>query len=92
MNDLPMTGEWYCIAGQEEPFQVVAVDEEHGLIEVQHLDGDIEEYEVEEWEMLDLMEIEPPEDGSGPYDNYSYDEDDEKDEIPDGFSLVDEEE
>jgi len=92
MNDLPMAGEWYCIIGQEEPFQVVAIDEESSLVEVQHLDGDIEEYEIEEWEALDLEEIEPPEDSSAPYDNYSYDEDEEGEEIPDGFSLLGEEE
>ena len=91
MNDLPGVGEWYCVIGQEEPFQVVAVDDEIGLVEVQHLDGDIEEYEIDEWYALDLLEVTQPEDSSAPYDTASYDEESEE-EIPDGFYLIDEEE
>lgn len=64
---LPRVGEWYADA-QGITFEVVAVDEEDGSIEVQYFDGTVTEYDSEAWQELHLREVDPPEDWSGSLD------------------------
>ena len=65
----PGIGEWYRLNGGQL-FEVVAVDDDDGTIEIQYFDGAVEEMDVEDWEVqwdegaLEAAE-EPPEDGSG---------------------------
>jgi hypothetical protein len=49
-------------------FEVVAVDEEDGTIEIQQFDGTIGEVEIENWPQLLLVEVSAPEDWSGSVD------------------------
>lgn len=49
-------------------FEVVAIDEEDGTIEVQHFDGTVEEIDLEAWEESVFESVEPPEDYSGSFD------------------------
>ena len=49
-------------------FEVVAVDEDDRTIEIQHFDGTVEEFEVDAWNELPLVEVQPPEDWSGSVD------------------------
>ncbi len=49
-------------------FEVVAVDEEDGTIEIQQFDGTIGEVEIENWPQLLLVEVSAPEDWSGAVD------------------------
>jgi len=63
----PVIGDWYKNAlGQS--FEIVAIDETDGTIEVQFYDGELAEFDMETWEMLELAPIAPPEDWSAPYD------------------------
>ena len=39
----PVPGQWYENLEEEEPFRVLSVDEDSELIEIEYLDGDIEE-------------------------------------------------
>lgn len=58
----PLIGNWYQELETGQIFEVVAVDEKHGTIEVQFGDGDIGEYDVDMWESMSLAESEAPED------------------------------
>jgi hypothetical protein len=74
----PTVGDWYRIRGGES-FEVVALDEEGGQIEMQYFDGTVEEMELDDWiEQADARVIEtaePPEDWSGSVDMDPLDDD-----------------
>lgn len=71
MSAQPDIGEWYRIRGGDQ-FEVVAVDEDDGTVEVQYFDGTVEELDLGDWEAQrangDLAEAEAPEDGKGSAD------------------------
>ena len=64
----PIVGNWYQRLDKGQEFQVVAVDEETGLVEMQHFDGDLEEMDLDTWCELEILPIEEPENWSGPVD------------------------
>ena len=70
----PVEGSWYHHLDMGQDFMVVDVNEREGTVDIQHFDGDIEELEMEEWEEMDLEEIEPPEDWTGPLDDLESDD------------------
>jgi hypothetical protein len=43
----PRIGDWYRSHGQQ--FEVVAIDDSEGVVEIQHADGDIEEMDLDDW-------------------------------------------
>ena len=60
-------GNWFrTIEG--EKLEVVAYDQDDGVIEVQFYDGTVEEYDLDDWEELEAVPIAPPEDWAGSYD------------------------
>lgn len=67
----PGIGDWYRLNGGEL-FEVVAVDEDDGTIEIQYFDGTVEEMDVDDWnaqwEDGALEAAEAPEDWSGSVD------------------------
>lgn len=63
----PTIGGWYRRPGGTL-FEVVAVDEDDGTIEIQLYDGTISEIEIENWPNLLLVEVSAPEDWSGSVD------------------------
>jgi hypothetical protein len=77
MSAQPGIGEWYRIRGGGR-FEVVAVDEDDGTIEVQYSDGTLEELELSDWEAQNahggIEKMEAPDDWSGPSD-FDHDED-----------------
>ena len=70
----PIEENWYHHFGKDLDFMVVDVNENEATISIQYFDGDIEELEMEEWEEIDLEEIEPPEDWTGPLDELEADD------------------
>ena len=64
----PEIGHWYKSPEIPEYFEVVAIDEQSHHIEIQLFDGDLEEFDFEEWKILHIDEIEEPEDWSAPYE------------------------
>jgi len=70
----PIEGSWYHHLDKEQDFMVVDVNEREGTVDIQYFDGEIEELEMEEWEDIDLEEIEPPEDWAGPRDHLELDD------------------
>jgi hypothetical protein len=61
----PTVGQWYEDLENEETFQVLKVDEDKEIVEIQHLDGDLEELDVDGWAELDLDLTDEPEGWSG---------------------------
>jgi hypothetical protein len=49
-------------------FEVVAIDEEHKTVELQHFDATIESLEIEVWREIDIEPAHAPEDWSGSVD------------------------
>lgn len=58
----PGIGNWYQDAEAGVIFEVVAFDEEDGTVEVQHIDGEVEEYDLDSWREMRLTAVAPPED------------------------------
>jgi hypothetical protein len=67
----PVIGNWFKFKGSES-FEVVAIDDDDGTIELQYFDGTVEEMDIEDWqaehEAGNLEEVEPPEDWTGSVD------------------------
>jgi hypothetical protein len=68
----PIIGDWYR-DDLGQLFEIVAVDEHDGTIEVQFQDGAVAEYELEAWEAMDVRPADPPEDCYAPYDGQDKD-------------------
>jgi hypothetical protein len=64
---IPAIGDWYQAPGGVK-FEVVAVDDEDGSIDIQHFDGTVEELEFDAWEESEYLPADPPEDYSGSLD------------------------
>jgi hypothetical protein len=80
----PVPGQWYENLEEEESFRVLSVDEDSELVEIEYLDGDIEEIDIEAWHEMDLERTDEPEGWSEP------DEDEDEDEDDDDFDDEDE--
>jgi segregation and condensation protein B len=75
----PVPSQWYENVEEEESFRVLRVDEDSELIEIEYLDGDIEEIDLETWHEMDLERIEEPEGWSESDDEDAGEEEDEED-------------
>lgn len=73
----PIPGQWYENLEEEESFRVLTVDEDSELVEIEYLDGDIEEIDLESWHEMDLELTEQPEGWS---ESDEDDEDEDEDE------------
>ena len=57
----PVPGQWYENLEDEESFRVLTVDEDSELVEIEYLDGEIEEIDLETWHEMDLEQTDEPE-------------------------------
>lgn len=64
----PIREQWYVHTDKGQRFQVVAIDENTGTVEVQHFDGDVEEISLENWYQENIEISEAPENWSGAVD------------------------
>jgi len=84
-----VAGQWYENLEEEESFRVLTMDEDSELVEIEYLDGDIEEMDIESWHEMDLERIQQPEgwsesdDEDEADDDEDWDEDDDEDEDDD---------
>ena len=61
MEQEPIVGAFYQdVDGQT--FEVLAFDEDEGIIEIEYADGTVDEIDLETWYGMDLEEVEPEED------------------------------
>jgi len=80
----PVAGQWYENVEEEEQFRVLSVDEDSELVEIEYLDGDIEELDIESWHEMDLEKIAEPEGWSeSDEEDEEEEEDDDEDEDDD---------
>ena len=70
----PEIGQWYAHTDKGELFQVVGRDDESRTIEIQYVDGDLDEIDAESWATLALERAEPPEDETAPMDDIETDD------------------
>ena len=82
----PVSGQWYENLEDEESFRVLTVDEDSELVEIEYLDGEIEEIDLETWHEMDLDRTDEPEGWA------ESDEDDDEDEEEDEDEDEDDEE
>jgi len=80
----PVPGQWYENLEEEEPFRVLTMDEDSELVELEYLDGDIEEIDLETWHEMDLELTQEPEGWAA-----SQEEDDDEDEEDDDWDEDD---
>jgi len=90
----PVPGQWYENLEEEEQFRVLTMDEDSELIEIEYLDGDIEELDLEAWREMDLERIAEPEgwsdDDEESEDEEEWDEEEDEDEDDDDWDEDDE--
>lgn len=70
----PEIGQWYRRFDKGDRFEIVAVDEDAGIVEAQYFDGNIEEFELTDWFLLPIEQIAEPEDWTGPMDDIEPDD------------------
>jgi hypothetical protein len=88
----PVAGQWYENIDENDSFRVLSVDEDSELVEIEYLDGEIEELDLDGWRELDLEKIDQPEGWSGGAEEEEDEEEDELDETWDEDDDEDEEE
>jgi hypothetical protein len=79
----PVKGQWYENVEEDDSFRVLSVDEDADLVEIEYLDGDIEEMDIEAWHEMDLERIAQPEGWAGAAEQEDEEEDEEEDEDDD---------
>ncbi|KPJ96364.1 MAG: hypothetical protein AMJ53_00935 [Gammaproteobacteria bacterium SG8_11] len=68
-NELdPIIDQWYAHLDKGQRFYVTATNDEDETVEVQHFDGDIEEFSLEQWRDLEIELSEAPENWTGALD------------------------
>jgi hypothetical protein len=79
----PAVGQWYENPEEDETFRVISVDEDAELIEIEYLDGEVEEIDLDTWAEFNLEKINQPEGWSGEAIDEDDDEDEDEDEDED---------
>ncbi len=69
----PAVGNWYQTPDQLK-FEVVALDEDEGVIEIQYFGGELDEVEYDAWSQMGIEGISPPEDWTGAYGEFERDD------------------
>ncbi|MGK0441913.1 MAG: hypothetical protein ACJA0N_001719 [Pseudohongiellaceae bacterium] len=67
-NVVANIGHWYKELQGGCIFEVVAVDDASQTIETQHIDGELNEYDLDNWQEMHLVEVEEPEDWRNVYE------------------------
>ena len=73
----PVPGQLYENVDEDETFRVLSLDEDHEMVEIEYLDGEIEELDIDEWHEMDLELTEEPEGWSDEDDDEEEDEEEE---------------
>jgi hypothetical protein len=67
-------GQWHVDRSSGDMLQVVGVDDDGASIDIQYVDGTLEETSRDEWLTLDLEACDQPEDWVGPFDDLEPDD------------------
>ena len=71
-------GQWYAHGAHHEFFLVIAIDESDGLIDVRDRYGDIDEFDLDEWEAMDLVISTAPNEMKWEWESEAEDEDERR--------------
>ncbi|SHE50806.1 hypothetical protein SAMN04487965_0042 [Microbulbifer donghaiensis] len=63
----PEIGSWFEDLDSGLLFEVVAIDELQQTVEVQYLDGTLDEFELDQWQGLPVVSAPPPEDSNAAF-------------------------
>ncbi|WP_188151414.1 DUF6763 family protein [Teredinibacter waterburyi] len=74
----PTVGSCYKDTTTQQTFEVVAVDEANGAIEIQYNNGDIDEFELESWGLMSIIPVAATDDANAGYSS-SYEDNWESD-------------
>lgn len=88
----PVPGQWYENLEDEESFRVLTVDEDSELVEIEYLDGEIEEIDLETWHEMDLERTQEPEGWAEADEDEDEDEEEEEEDEEDEDDDWDEDE
>lgn len=69
MDEAPTEGSWYETE-TGEVFMVVKADTASGLIDVQYLNGRVDQFERAFWDSLVLTQVEPPDEWRADMDTF----------------------
>ena len=66
----PVVTRWYQRIDNGDVFEVIAVDETDGMVDIQNFDGEVAEMSMKTWRRLDLIRVAAPEysDHCAPYE------------------------
>lgn len=78
-SQYPQIGTWYEDRAFATIFEVVAIDDRAGTIELQYASGDLDEIDLDQWSHSSFAVAPPPDDASTAY---GMDDDEWSDEIP----------
>lgn len=67
-NTTPEIGRWYQDNTDLQLFEVVAIDEVSATVDIQYVDGELAEFDLDNWAELSLSPAEPPEDADAPFE------------------------
>jgi len=67
-SPLPVIGDWYNDLALGQIFEVVAIDEQAGTVDIQYQDGGLSEYDDDSWQQLQIGPAAAPEDASAGYE------------------------
>ncbi|MET0290821.1 MAG: DUF6763 family protein [Steroidobacteraceae bacterium] len=88
----PVVGQWYQNVEEDDSFRVLSVDEDAELVELEYLDGEIEEIDLDTWHEMDLERIAEPEGWSDEDEDEEEDEEEEDEDDEDWDDEDDEDE
>ncbi len=91
MEETPVVGAVYEDANGQT-FEVLAFDEDEGIVEIEYVDGTVDEIDLETWYGLDLEQVDSAEDQESPDLDYDEDYEEDVDLDEDGDDFDDEEE
>lgn len=56
----PIVGNWYHHVEKDRKFEVLDVDEDQASVEIQYLDGDLDEIDIDEWYEIEIDTADAP--------------------------------
>lgn len=70
-------GQWYVDRAHHEFFLVIGIDESDGLIDVRDRYGDVDEFDLDEWDAMDLVLCTAPGELDGAWTDGEWPEDED---------------
>ena len=75
----PIVDQWYQQLDKDQQYKVIALDDTAGTVEIQYLDGEIEEMDIDDWYQLNVETMEAPEEVTDTDEKEDVEEEEEED-------------